>query len=70
MTRLLTKSVCALALLVSASVFGQSVPAPEMQKGFTGFEELQGTLNSDSKIFKLDSNAGYDFNKHFGIFVG
>jgi len=44
---------------------------PEKQKGFTGFEEFQGTLNSDdSKIFKLDSNAGYDFNKHFGIFVG
>jgi len=41
-----------------------------MQKGFSGFEEFQGTLNSDSKIFKLDSNAGYDFNKHFGIFVG
>ncbi len=41
-----------------------------MQKGFTGFEEFQGTLNSDSKNFKLDSNAGYDFNKHFGIFAG
>jgi hypothetical protein len=27
-------------------------------------------LNSDSKIFKLDSNAGYDFNKHFGVFAG
>ncbi|MGB9119039.1 MAG: hypothetical protein WCE73_00330, partial [Candidatus Angelobacter sp.] len=33
-------------------------------------EEFQGTLNSDSKIFKLESNAGYDFNKHFGVFVG
>jgi hypothetical protein len=68
--RLLTKLVCALALLVSVSAVGQNTPAPEMQKGFTGFEEFQGTLNSDSKIFKLDSNAGYDFNKHFGIFAG
>ena len=70
MNRLLTKFVCALALLVSVYAMGQNTPAPEMQKGFTGFEEFQGTLNSDSKIFKLDSNAGYDFNKHFGIFVG
>ena len=70
MDRLLTKFVCTLALLVSVCAFGQNPPAPEMQKGFTGFEEFQGTLNSDSKNFKLDSNAGYDFNKHFGIFVG
>lgn len=70
MNRLLTKFVCMLTLLVPACAFGQNPPAPEMQKGFTGFEEFQGTLNSDSKIFKLDSNAGYDFNKHFGIFAG
>ena len=55
MNRLLTKFVCALALLVSVSAVGQSAPVPEMQKGFTGFEEFQGTLNSDSKIFKLAS---------------
>ena len=70
MNRFLTKFVCTLMLLVSVCAFGQNPPAPEMQKGFTGFEEFQGTLNSDSKNFKLDSNAGYDFNKHFGIFVG
>src|SRR5947209_12015981 len=68
--RLLTKFVCILALLMSVCAFGQNPPAPEIQKGFTGFEEFQGTLNSDSKNFKLDSNAGYDFNKHFGIFAG
>ena len=59
MDRFLTKVVCALALLVSVSAVGQNIPMPEKQKGFTGFEEFQGTLNSDdSKIFKLDSNAG------------
>jgi hypothetical protein len=68
--RLSIKFICTLLLLVSMCAFGQNTPAPEMQKGFTGFEEFQGTLNSDSKNFKLDSNAGYDFNKHFGIFVG
>ncbi len=70
MNRLLMKSVCLLALLVTVSAFAQNPPTPELQKGFTGFEEFQGTVNSDSKIFKLDSNAGYDFNKHFGIFAG
>jgi hypothetical protein len=64
------KSVCLCALLVTVSAFAQTMSAPELQKGFTGFEEFQGTVNSDSKIFKLDSNAGYDFNKHFGIFAG
>jgi hypothetical protein len=49
---------------------GQTSPAPEFQKGFTGSEAFQGSLNSDSKMFKLDTNAGYDFNKHFGIFGG
>ncbi|HSK45210.1 MAG TPA: hypothetical protein VLA83_15120 [Candidatus Binatia bacterium] len=70
MNRLLTKFVCTLALLASVCAFGQNPPAPELQKGFTGFEEFQGTVNSDSKIFKLESNAGYDFNQHFGVFVG
>jgi len=68
--RCLMNFVCMCVLFGSVAVFGQSQPVPEPQKGFTGFEEFQGTLNSDSKIFKLDSNAGYDFNKHFGIFVG
>ena len=70
MNRLLTRFVCSLGMLVSICAFGQNPPTPELQKGFTGFEEFQGTLNSDSKIFKLDSNAGYDFNQHFGVFVG
>ena len=70
MKRLLTNFVCIFVLLVSVSAFAQNTSAQELQKGFTGFEEFQGTVNSDSKMFKLDSNAGYDFNKHFGVFVG
>jgi hypothetical protein len=60
----------AMLLLVALSALGQTSPAPEFQKGFTGSEAFQGALNSDSKMFKLDTNAGYDFNKHFGIFGG
>jgi hypothetical protein len=68
--RFLSQTTAFVALFLAIPVFGQNLPAAEPQKGFTGFEEFQGTVNSDSKIFKLDSNAGYDFNKHFGVFAG
>lgn len=65
------KAVCFLVLTgVTVPAFGQYQPMQEAQKGFTGFEAFQGSINSDNKMFKLDSNAGYDFNKHFGIFAG
>ena len=70
MDRLLLKSALLFALLMSVPTFAQNQPILEPTKGFTGFEAFQGSLNSDSKMFKLDSNVGYDFNKHFGVFVG
>jgi hypothetical protein len=39
-------------------------------KGFTEIETFQGTVNSDSRLFKVDSTVGWDFNRHFGIFGG
>jgi hypothetical protein len=60
----------AVLLLAALSAPGQTSAVPEFQKGFTGSEAFQGSLNSDSKMFKLDTNAGYDFNSHFGIFGG
>src|SRR5436305_5413545 len=61
--------LCLLVLLAAMMpACGQSQPEP--QKGFTGFAAFQGSLNSDSRMFKLDSNAGYDFNRHFGVFAG
>ncbi|HKD81903.1 MAG TPA: hypothetical protein VKH81_19570 [Candidatus Angelobacter sp.] len=57
-------------LLASLTALGQTSSTPEFQKGFTGSEAFQGSLNNDSKIFKFDTNAGYDFNSHFGIFAG
>ena len=65
------KTVSAIILLLAAiSAPGQTPSTPEFQRGFTGFESLQGSLNSDSKMFKLDTNAGYDFTSHFGVFAG
>src|SRR5262244_332222 len=61
---------------VSLLAQAQTQPSPDSraqvdsEKGITGFETLQGTINSDSRIYKLDSNLGWDFNKHFGVFAG
>ena len=69
----------AIALLATgASLFAQGQPQSsqqnqaqlESQKGITGFESFQGTINSDNRVFKIDSNLGWDFNKHFGVFAG
>jgi hypothetical protein len=42
----------------------------EDAKGFSEIESFQATVNSSERIFKLDSNVGWDFNKHFGVFAG
>jgi len=70
MNRLLPKFICLIILFIAVPAFCQHQPVPEAQKGFNEFETFQGSLNADSKMFKLDSSAGYDFNKHFGVFVG
>src|SRR5262247_3977119 len=68
--------IALLAVNVSLLAQGQTQPSPDSrtqvdsEKGITGFETFQGTINSDSRIYKLDSNLGWDFNKRFGVFVG
>src|SRR5215475_7301868 len=68
--------IALLAANVSLLAQGQTQPSPDSrtqvdsEKGITGFETFQGTINSDSRIYKLDSNLGWDFNKRFGVFVG
>jgi hypothetical protein len=75
--KLFSSKFFAVALLAAgASLFAQGQPQSspqnqlESQKGITAFESFQGTINSDSRIFKIDSNLGWDFNKHFGVFAG
>ena len=58
------------ALVTSLPLAAQAPPAADADKGFTEIETFQGTLNSSDKVMKLDSTAGYDFNKHFGVFAG
>ena len=47
-----------------------SQKASDAEKGFTAVESFESTLNSQERLFKLDSNVGWAFNQHFGIFVG
>jgi hypothetical protein len=57
------------ALLITCTpAFSQS--ELNREKGFTEFETLQGTVNADNRLFKIDSTLGWDFNKHFGVFGG
>lgn len=58
------------ALAMSLTLGAQTPPAPDVDKGFTEMETFQGTLNSTDRLIKIDSMAGYDFNKHFGVFAG
>src|SRR5215471_8898636 len=68
--------IALLAANVSLLAQGQTQPSPnnreqvDSEKGITWFETFQGTINSDSRIYKIDSNVGWDFNKRFGVFVG
>jgi hypothetical protein len=58
----------ALMLMISKPMFPQADLG--IQKGFTEFETVQGTVNSDSRLFKIDSAVGWDFNQHFGVYAG
>src|SRR5262249_40257266 len=62
-----------MATLAASSVAqkpASNTEATDDTKGFTEAETFQGTVNSQSDVMKLDSNLGYNFNKHFGIFGG
>jgi len=58
------------AVIPGISAAGQSPSVPDVDKGFSEIEAIQGTFNSSGKLLKLDSQLGYDFNKHFGVFTG
>lgn len=58
-------------LNMSAQTSSAKTPqTPAFETGFTSTETFQGELNSTDRLFKLDSNIGYDFTRHFGVFAG
>jgi hypothetical protein len=66
--------LCVLILLLTAAVRSQaqkpSATPEEAPQGFTEVESFQGEVNSGERVLKLDSNVGWDFNRHFGMFAG
>src|SRR6516165_9416193 len=66
--------VLASMLMVGLSAFTQISSSKSKEgddaKGFSEIESIQATVNSDERLFKLDSTIGWDFNKHFGVFAG
>lgn len=58
------------ALLLAQCALAAIACAQTPDRGFTAIESFQGELNSSEKLMKFDSNIGYDFNKHFGVFAG
>lgn len=67
---ILTFSLAVLAWAVPAVGQNPSASSTDAGKGFTEVESVQSTLNSSQRLFELDSTVGWDFSKHFGIFVG
>jgi hypothetical protein len=67
MKQAFTKLALLAMLAACRPAFSQNV---DPQKGFTEYETFQGTVNSDNRVFKIDSTVGWDFNKHFGVFGG
>jgi hypothetical protein len=65
---------CLLSALLTASarsVAQKSTASPdETPQGLTEIESFQGSVNSGERLLKLDSTAGWDFNRHFGVFAG
>ncbi|HEX2328677.1 MAG TPA: hypothetical protein VHN74_08135 [Candidatus Angelobacter sp.] len=68
--RIKTATLLAIIVLAVACLPLPAQTKPDPYKGFTEYETFQGTVNSDSRLFKLDSTIGWDFNKHFGVFGG
>ena len=64
------KFVFFLVAVAMSSPLGAQTQASTTDGGFTEIETFQGTVNSSDKLMKIDSTAGYDFNKHFGVFSG
>jgi hypothetical protein len=67
---ILAFSIALLAWAAPAAAQKSSDNSADTEKGFTAIETFQSTLNSQERLFKLDSNVGWDFSKYFGLFTG
>ncbi len=70
--RAIARALFLAMMLLAVTASAQKQPADKVkeEKGFTFFENLQGSSNDLGQVYKLDSTIGYDFNKHFGVDFG
>ncbi len=62
--------ISATVMAMVAAAVGQTSTTIAPDTGLFEIEGIQGTFNSSGSLLKIDSQLGYDFNKHFGIFTG
>ncbi|PYV45988.1 MAG: hypothetical protein DMG06_00190 [Acidobacteria bacterium] len=56
---------------LTASVVAQSLEdSREEERGMVFYEKFQGSSNTLGQVLKMDTTAGYNFNKHFGVDAG
>jgi hypothetical protein len=63
-----------MALLAGAATAAAQKPSgsstDDTEKGFSEIESFQSTFNSQERLFKLDSQVGWDLSARFGVFAG
>ncbi len=65
--------VCAMWLFtLGTAALAAPAESPDQkgEKGFVFYEQFEGSSNTLGQVFKLDTSAGYNFNKYFGVDAG
>lgn len=63
--------ICSGLLLSAANLAGQSPDkTKDEEKGFTLYEQFEGSSNTLGQVTKFETTAGYNFNRFFGVDAG
>ncbi len=64
--------LCTIWLLTFGGILTAQVPdkVKDEEKGFVFYEQFEGSSNTLGQVMKLDTSAGYNFNRFFGVDVG
>ena len=64
-------SLALLLLLAGGHLAAQSAgKAPDEEKGYTMYEQFEGSSNTLGQVMKFDTSAGYNFNRFWGVDLG
>ncbi len=65
---------CVAAIITMATIAAQAQQvvdkAKDENRGYTFYESLQGSSNTFGQVYKLNTTAGYNFNKYVGFDAG